>query len=437
MELIDLIKMHYTKGKSPKTLKIADDLGLTVPRRLRAYLKRKPEEANLDPYLFEFFIYQKMYHLINRGKLCCNASVSYCDINHDLINDSLVDDIEKIALEFGYPKLPVYCESRLDDAIVALNQAWTSTTENIRLEQNAGFQIQETADGKLRWRLLYDRSEKLDDSFFRTLPKTEIADVMMFIGELTGMWQGFTHLKDRYTKRKKPAPLALNACILSEAFGFGIIKMSEMSDINYSVLRSTHEDFVRIETLCTANDQVSNFVNGLSIFKIWDLLDGKLLADADGHKFATTDSTIQSRYSKKYLGKGRGISLYTLIANHVAVNASNLGLNEYEGHCLYDMVYGNKTDIDIHSVTGDNHSLNKINFVALDAIDVNYVPSIKNVREASENFMPLIPLGILKDHCVQWAPLMPNLFVLNAGGLSVFCSRWYCRRIRKVTLSES
>ncbi|WP_339353664.1 Tn3 family transposase [Xenorhabdus budapestensis] len=276
---------------------------------------------------------------------------------------------------------------------MALNQAWTLTTENIRLEQNAGFQIQETADGKLRWRLLYDRSEKLNDSFFRTLPKTEIADVMMFIGELTGMWHGFTHLKERYTKRRKPAPLALNACILSEAFGFGIIKMSEMSDINYSVLRSTHEDFVRIETLCTANDRVSNFVNGLSIFKIWDLLDDKLLADADGQKFATTDSTIQSRYSKKYLGKGRGISLYTLIANHVAVNASNLGLNEYEGHCLYDMVYGNKTDIDIHSVTGDNHSLNKINFVALDAIDVHYVPSIKNVREASENLYSTHSIG--------------------------------------------
>ena len=49
------------------------------------------------------------------------------------------------------------------------------------------------------------------------------------------------------------------------------------------------------------------------------------------------------------------------------------------------MVYGNKTDIAIDSVTGDNHSLNKLNFVALDSIDVDYVPSIKNVREASED----------------------------------------------------
>jgi TnpA family transposase len=104
-----------------------------------------------------------------------------------------------------------------------------------------------------------------------------------------------------------------------------------------------------------------------------------------GRSSATTDSTIQSRYSRKYLGKGRGISLYTLLANYVAVNAKNIGLNEYEGHSLYDMIYSNKTDIDIHMVTGDNHSLNKLNFVALDSIDVDYVPSIKNVRDAADD----------------------------------------------------
>lgn len=93
----------------------------------------------------------------------------------------------------------------------------------------------------------------------------------------------------------------------------------------------------------------------------------KVLADADGQKFATTDSTIQSRYSRKYLGKDRGISMYTLLANYVAPNARN----EHEGHSLYDMIY-NKTDIQM--VTGDNHSLNKLNFVALDSIDVDYVP---------------------------------------------------------------
>ena len=93
------------------------------------------------------------------------------------------------------------------------------------------------------------------------------------LGGLTGMWSGFTHLKDRYTKRKKPPPLTLNACILSEAFGFGTMKMSEMSYLDFNLLRLTREDFVRIETLCDANDLISNFIHTLPIFKMWNLLD--------------------------------------------------------------------------------------------------------------------------------------------------------------------
>ncbi len=161
--------------------------------------------------------------------------------------------------------------------------------------------------------------------------------------------------------------------------------MADMCDLSFNLLRSTREDFIRIDTLCAVNDIVSNFICSQPIFKHWNLLEDKLLADADGQKFMTSNSTIQSRYSKKYLGKGRGISLYTLIANFVTVNAKNIGLNEYEGHSLYDMIYSNKTDIDIDMVTGDGHSLNQLNFVALDAINVEYVPSIKDVREATKN----------------------------------------------------
>ena len=63
-------------------------------------------------------------------------------------------------------------------------------------------------------------------------------------------------MKTRYNKKKTPVTLAVNACILSDAFGIGIEKMAEMSDLNYNLMRSTHEDFMRIETLCAANDMV-------------------------------------------------------------------------------------------------------------------------------------------------------------------------------------
>ena len=35
-------------------------------------------------------------------------------------------------------------------------------------------------------------------------------------------------------------------------------------------------------------------------------------------------------------------------------------------------------------VTGDNHSLNQLNFVILDSIGVDYVPSIKNIKEEAK-----------------------------------------------------
>lgn len=391
MELINLLKTHYTNGKNPSMFKLSDDLGLTIPKNVTPYLKRESTDERVDPYLFEFYVYQKMYHQLDRGMLYCNDSVSYCDINQDLINDALVDDVEKIAAKFGYPKIPIYCDERLDDAIQILDNTWDTTTENIRLGHNNGFHLKETKTGQQDWGLLYDSSEKLDDAFFKTLPQVELTDVIMFIGDRINMWSGFTHMKGRYTKRKMPETLAINACLMSQAFGIGEMKMAEMSDLNFNLLRSTREDFIRIDTLCAVNDMISNHISSLPIFKLWNLLDDKLLADTDGQKFATSNSTIQSRYSKKYIGKGRGISLYTLIANFVAVNAKNIGLNEYEGHSLFDMIYGNKTDIDIDMVTGDNHSLNQLNFVALDAIDVEYVPSIKNVREVANGLYSVKP----------------------------------------------
>ena len=205
----------------------------------------------------------------------------------------------------------------------------------------------------------------------------------MFIGHRINMWRGFTHRKFRYIKRRQLEPIVAMAALLSQAFGIGEESMSEMSDLPYNLLRYTREDFVRVETMCSVNDLVCNYTTNLPIYKEWNLLDDKLLADADGQKFSAL-GTIQSRYSKKYIGKGRGISLYTLTANFVAVNAKNIGLNEYEGHSLFDMIFNHKIDVTINAVTGDNHSINKTNYVALDAIDVEYMPGIKNIKEATK-----------------------------------------------------
>ena len=383
---INLLKNHYGNGKSPSTFKLPENLEDKISKKtIFPYLKKDSDDLQVDPHLFEFFIYQKMYRCLGKGLLCCNESVSYCDIDHDLVNDKVVDDVEKIALKFGYPKIPIYCDKRLDDAIKELDEAWDRTTKRISLGENAGLTIKETKVGEQEWTLIYDNSEPLENAFFKTLSQVEIADIMMYVGDYINMWDSFTHMRTRYTKRKKPVSLAVTACVLSEAFGVGTETMADMSDLKHNLLRSTHEDFIRIDTLSASNNDVGNFIHSLPIFKAWNLMDDRLLGDADGQKLPTSESTIQSRYSRKYLGKSPGLSVYTLVANFVAVNAKNIGLNEYEGHSLYDVIYNNKTNINIDMVTGDGHSLNKNNFVILDSIDVDYVPSIKDIKESANN----------------------------------------------------
>jgi hypothetical protein len=226
MVLIDLLKVHYGSGKGPSTFKLPQDLEETISKTQLPYLKKDPDDAQIDPHLFEFFVYHKMYRRLDKGLLCCNESVSYCDIDHDLISDALVDDVGKISNEFGYPKIPVYCDERLDAALMALDTTWDKTTQRISGGENAAFNIKEMKTGEQDWSLSYDSLDKLDDAFFRTLTQVEIPNIMMYIGDRINMWRSFTHMKTRYNKKKTPIALAVNACILSDAFGIGIEKMA-------------------------------------------------------------------------------------------------------------------------------------------------------------------------------------------------------------------
>ena len=74
-----------------------------------------------------------------------------------------------------------------------------------------------------------------------------------------------------------------------------------------------------------------------------------------------------------------------MIANFVPIAVKNIGLNQYEGHHLYDMTYDNQSNIKIEAITSDNYILNQVNFLALDAINVEYIASIKNIKSAAED----------------------------------------------------
>ena len=160
----------------------------------------------------------------------------------------------------------------------------------------------------------------------------------------------------------------------------GLGRRGQISDLGYQLLKMTSDNFIRIETLGVANDLVSNAIAKLPIFQYYDLGEA-LHSSSDGQKFETRLHTIKARYSPKYFGLKKGIVSYTLVANHVPINADMIGANDHESHYVFDILFNNTTDIqpEIHST--DTHGTNEVNFAILHLFGYQFAPRYKDIRD--------------------------------------------------------
>jgi hypothetical protein len=55
-------------------------------------------------------------------------------------------------------------------------------------------------------------------------------------------------------------------------------------------------------------------------------------SSSDGQRIETQIPTINARYSSKYFGLKKGVSAYTLVLNHVPINAKIIATHEHESH---------------------------------------------------------------------------------------------------------
>jgi TnpA family transposase len=138
------------------------------------------------------------------------------------------------------------------------------------------------------------------------------------------------------------------------------------------------DNFIRLETLREANDRVSNSIAELPIFRYYDI-DEALHSSSDGQKFETGIPTINARHSPKYFGLKKGVVSYTLVANHIPVNAQIIGANEHESHYVFDILFNNTTDIqpEVHST--DTHGTNQVNFAILQLFGYQFAPRYQDI----------------------------------------------------------
>jgi TnpA family transposase len=104
-------------------------------------------------------------------------------------------------------------------------------------------------------------------------------------------------------------------------------------------------------------------------------------SSSDGQKFEADLPTFNARHSPKYFGLKKGVVAYSLVANHVPVNARLIGAHEHESHYVFDVLFNNTTDIQpvVHST--DTHGTNQVNFALLHLFGYQFAPRYQAIQD--------------------------------------------------------
>lgn len=86
----------------------------------------------------------------------------------------------------------------------------------------------------------------------------------------------------------------------------------------------------------------------------------------------------------------------TLNANFLPVSLKVIGANDHESHYLLDLVESNTSDIEITSVSGDMHSINRVNFALLHLFGYRFMPRFTQLSDKADN--KLVCFGNVADY---------------------------------------
>lgn len=376
-----------------------------IPDTMRRYLFAATTTSNTEvasakrPLVdrHEFLLYRQLRQGIEAGDIFCRDSVRFRSFEDDLIDDQSWQHKKHLIAQTGLTMLEQPIEAHLESLKGELEYRLAEVNARIASGQNEYIQIKPgpsrrvrsenrsaAGTGPKRWSLKYPAGrEPINHSFFNALDQVQIADVLHFVDQHCAFLQSFEHVLGRYVKTDVDARV-LVAALLAWGTNMGLGQMAQNSDISYTALAQTSDNFIRLETLATANDRIANATAALPLFRHYDMVaQGQtvLHSSSDGQRFETRLHTFKARHSPKYFGLKKGVVSYTLVANHVPVNAELIGAHDHESHYVFDLLFNNTTEIDPEIHSTDTDGSNHVNFALLHLFGYQFAPRYKDLYD--------------------------------------------------------
>jgi len=391
LEGIAFLQGLLRHGKSPRQTNSALFPTTLIPKTLQRYLFAKGAGKGrlLEVDRYEFLVYRLLRNALEAGDVFVRESTEFRRFEDDLISDARWQDKETILHEIGAPLLLVPIQDTLRAFREALDAKFHAVNQRIANGENQHIKITGAAQ-KRRWTLLYPHTEEsVNSPFYDHLPGIGIADLLWFVAEQTGFLGSFTHLLDRYVTHD-PDTRAILACIVALGTNMGLWKMADVCGLSYAALMTAARNYLRLETLHAANDAITNATARLAVFSLYDIQD-VLHSSSDGQRFETQIDTINARHAPKYFGLHKGVSAYTLVANHVPINAKIIGTHEHESHFVFDVLYNNTSDVKPDRHSTDTHGTNQVNFWILHVFGYRFAPRYRDLHKKMDTLVGFKP----------------------------------------------
>lgn len=358
-EIDHVIDLFRNAPKKDKTVSAKEKLKLlqVILISLKLESKKYPNLINISPDENNHLKHYKKIGLkIKSGHIYQNRSRSYKSLESDIISTKVWKDVKRNR-DFEEVE-PV---AHLETLKIELEDLYEQMSEK-------EYQRGNTEYPKVPKSLVLN-------NIFDSLSQTPISEVLQLVLEETEFNKEFKHLKSK--KRHAGDKLIAISSIIALGTNLGAFKMSHISNFTYDQLSYFIGTYLSIENLKSANDLIVEKLKKLRIYKYFHIDSGIVYSSSDGQKFETQLDNISARYSQKYFGLAKGVSNYSLIANHIPISAKVISANEYEGHHIIDILLNNQTSInpDVHSA--DSHGVSNLNFGLLNLLGYQFAPRIK------------------------------------------------------------
>ncbi len=364
---------------------------------MKVFPKNKKAHETIDPYKYEYLIYQQIERGLHAGDIYSNTSIEYKSLDADLSLDKNLEKQKEIIQKAHIPALTDNIGVRLKELKDILENMITVVNQRINSGKNKHVKIKKKGT-VVKWNLPYKKiNADFNNPFYDKLPQINIIDLLAFVDSKCHYTRAFSHIKTYESKKDIDYEYIL-ASILADATGLGIYKMSESSRLNYDKLLNIHNSRIRIETLEEANNDIIARIEKLPIFKHYNIREDKLHGGIDGMKVDVRLQTFKSRYLRKYF-KEKGVSAYTLLINNIAADSKII--TGHESHFLFDVLFNNTSNLRPDIISTDNEGSNQLNFALLDLIGVLFAPCYKTITKKAQTICAFNDPKHYQDHLIK------------------------------------